>query len=154
VIAIERVVNIVKASLTLDEAEIFMSDQSGAFRVVPTILYIKQFDLFNIDMWFGCGIDYTRSLIPTLMPGIEENSFNVGLFPAFIWDFGIISTLLLFWFIFKFAIHKNNLFDIFIWFIIVLDAPFNTQLFWITIIFMSTNKFIQEKYQITHQVSK
>jgi len=140
---VQRLTKIGQAILSFDENNIFNADQSGAFRVVPSILYLKQINLVSPDFWFGAGIDYTRSTMPTIMPALNENGFNVGLFPAFIWDFGFIATILLIWFVLKFAITKKYPIDFLIWFIIVLDAPFNTQLFWITLILMSTNKFLQ-----------
>jgi hypothetical protein len=145
-VVMERVSKMVQSFMTFDEEKIFYADQSGAFRIVPTILYIKQFNLSNPDLWFGCGIDYTRTLMPTIMPALDKVSFNVGLFPSFIWDFGIITTIVMFIFVFKFAFQKESKMDILLWFIIILDAPFNTQLFWITLMLMTANKFLQQKY--------
>lgn len=151
--AVQRLTKIGQAILSFDESNIFNADQSGAFRIVPSILYLKQINLASPDFWLGAGIDYTRSTMPTIMPALNENGFNVGLFPAFIWDFGFIATILLIWFVLKFAITKKYPIDFLIWFIIVLDAPFNTQLFWITLILMSTNKFLQQNNNTNVQLA-
>lgn len=147
IVAVERVSKVTQGILTFDEDKIFAADASGAFRVVPSILYIKKFNAFDVDLWLGKGIDYTRKLMPNLMPALDENDFSVGLFPAFIWDSGIISTILLIYIVLKFSINKKSPIDFILWFVIILDAPFNTQLFWITLILMTTNKFLQNKYQ-------
>lgn len=145
-VAVERVSKIVTEVVTFNEDRIFDADQSGAFRIVPTILYIKKFDIFDVDLWLGKGVDYTGNLMPTLMQALDDVSFNVGLFPSYLWDYGLICTFMLIFIIFKFSINKKSPIEFVLWFVIILDAPFNTQLFWITFILMTTNKFLQNKY--------
>jgi hypothetical protein len=146
-IVTERLLTVSEVFFTFDEDKIFLADQSGAFRIVPTIIYVKKFDTFDVDLWFGKGIDYTKRVMPDLMMALDDVDFNVGLFPSFLWDSGIFATIVLILIVFKFAIFKKSFFDFLLFFVIILDAPFNTQLFWITLIFMSTNKFLKNKYK-------
>jgi len=152
-VVLERITKVGQALLTLDAPTIFESDQSGAFRIVPTFIYLNQINIFNLDFWLGSGVDFTRSTMPTLMPALDENNFNVGLFPAFIWDFGFINTLLLIYLVLRFAIKKNHILDLCIWLLVVLDAPFNTQLFWISLILMTTNKFFSNQHPFENQLN-
>ncbi|KAA8482028.1 hypothetical protein F1649_12870 [Arcticibacter tournemirensis] len=154
-VVLERVLKIGEAILTLDENKIFEADQSGAFRIVPTIYYFKQVSFFSPDFWLGAGIDHTKNVMPTLMASLDEHDFAVGLFPAFIWDFGLIATIVLLIFVFRYGIAKDSKVDFLIWLLIVLDAPFNTQLFWITIMLMFSNKFFRENADVEeHQQKK
>jgi hypothetical protein len=147
IVQVDRIFKITNEVFTFNEDKIFEADQSGAFRIVPTILYIKKFDISDIDIWLGKGIDYTRKFMPNHMKALDDVIFSVGLFPAFIWDFGIVSTFILIYVVLKFAINKKSPIDFILWFVIILDAPFNTQLFWITLMLMTTNKLLQNKYQ-------
>jgi hypothetical protein len=147
-IVIQRILKMSQSVFSFNEEEIFKADTSGAFRIVPTIRYIKEFDFFNLKTWFGFGIDFTRNHLLYLHPAVNpETGFYVGLFPAFIWDFGVISTIILMFIVFKYAIY--NLSDFVIWFVISLDAPFNTQLFWITLMLMATNKYLKRKHLLS-----
>jgi hypothetical protein len=145
-----RITNLGEAIFTFNTEKIFEADGSGAFRVAPTILYIQEFSFFNMNNWIGYGNDFTRFHLANISAAINpEEGLDIGLFPGFIWDYGIIGLILLLSFVFKSAISDK--FDFLIWLIIALDAPFNTQLFWITLICMSTNKYLLKKY--SHGIS-
>ncbi len=140
-VQVDRVINLGKAILTLDESAMFEADGSGAFRVAPSIRYAKELQLDDFDTWFGYGVDYTKFHLVYLSDAvIEDEGLDIGLFPGFIWDFGIISMFLLVYFVCRRVVSDKL--ELLLWFVICLDAPFNTQLFWITVILMSTNKYL------------
>ena len=144
---IQRIIGLGESIITLNEQKMFNADESGAFRIAPTIYYIKKIDITQLDFWFGYGIDYIRYHLFSLSDAIdEERGLQVGLFPSFIADFGLIPTILLLIFVFKYAIINKDKIDFIIWLLIAFDASFNSQLFWIAIILMSTNKIIKNNY--------
>lgn len=139
IVRVQRLILLSKAVATLDINKMFEADISGAFRVAPTIKYLTSFEFNNSDFWFGGGIDCAQNNLRSIHDAVnQDEGFYVGLFPFFPWDYGLIATLLLFGIVFYFSISSKV--DILIWLMVSSDAPFNTQLFWVTLILMSTNK--------------
>lgn len=144
--AVDRVMRFGEAFLKLDPNLMMVADHSASIRVVPTFLYFTMFDVLNINTWVGFGIDYSANLIPTLMPGIPEGEFRGGLFPDFFIDKGLICVAILFAMINKFCLRKFISFDTFILLLLIFASGVNTQLFWISIMLFTTNKYLNQTY--------
>lgn len=137
-----RITNLLTAMTTFDPESMLSADTSGAFRIVPSIIYLGCVDFTSVDFLLGAGLDHTALVMPDYVSALSDLKFAVGLFPAFIWDFGFVATAVLLYFAKKYLF--SNLFDVLIWIVIVLDAPFNTQLFWLAAMLMYTNKILIE----------
>ena len=144
--AVDRVVKFGDAFFKLDTSLMITADHSASIRVVPTFLYINMFDIRNINIWLGYGTDYAANLIPSLMPGIEVGGFLGGLFPSSFIDQGLIFIGILFAMIYKFCINKIFSFDAFILLLLIFASSLNTQLFWISILLFTTNKFLSKSF--------
>lgn len=140
-IAFQRLYDVSNAFLTFDDEEILKADHSAAMRIVPTLVYVREFSIISIDYWLGFGSDYSRNYIPTLVSGIREGRFLGGFLPVFLFNNGIINLILMFILIRKAVIIKLLTIDTFILFLCIAAAPFNSQLFWGIIILYSINKY-------------
>lgn len=144
--AVERVKIFGEAFLKLDPTLMMVADHAASIRIVPTLLYLEMFDLFNIDTWMGFGIDFSANFIPTLMGGIPDGEFRGGLFPSFFFDKGLICVVILFVMLHKFCLRNIFSFDTIILFILIFSVGLNTQQFWISVFLFATNKYFYQTY--------
>ena len=149
--AADRAVRFSKAVVTFDENEIISADHSASFRVVPTILYLKMINLFELNTWFGYGIDYDVILFPTIIPGLKEGNGAGGIFPTFIMNYGFFSAIILFFIIKKFCLKKLLSFDSFLWVVLMSSVPFNTQLVWLSFMLMAANKYFYNRQILLYE---
>jgi len=59
---LQRAHSIVEATMTMETETVIDTDGSAASRVVPLINTITKLNVFDIDTWFGHGIDYTKNM--------------------------------------------------------------------------------------------
>lgn len=147
--SVERVVHFSKAFFEFDKDLMIQTDLSAAIRVVPFMIYIDSFNLFDITTWIGYGIDYSSYLISVSMPGFIEGGYAAGLIPGFLFDYGLVSFFMLFLIIRKFCLLKVFSFDSAFLFILIFVSGINTQLFWICIFLFTTNKYLIQKSKLS-----
>ncbi len=149
-----RVTNLFVSLFSLNVNEMALADHSGSIRVAPIIIFISQFNLHELNSWIGNGIGFNNQLMASIIPGIDINSWSGGGFlPMFIYDYGLIAFIIFFLFIKENAIIKVFSFESLFLFLIFLNASFNTQLFWYSIIIFTINKyFIINKFNLTSEV--
>jgi hypothetical protein len=116
------------------EGSFLDTDLSGAFRVVPNILFVKTADPLSLQFWLGHGYGYASNYISSIMPGIDiEDKFVGGVLPFQLFDYGFITFLATLLFLFYNSAAGNKWIFIFIMLIVMINANFNTQLFWLFI---------------------
>jgi hypothetical protein len=139
-----RVLNFGKAVIQLDTNLMILADHSASIRVVPVFLYLNMIDIFNLNTWLGYGTDFSANLIPTMVTGIAQGEYSGGLFPAFFIDRGLICAITLFLMIHKFCLTKLFSFDTFFLILLIFASGLNTQIFWISILLFTTNKYFYQ----------
>ncbi|WP_243324074.1 hypothetical protein [Geothrix sp. SG200] len=122
--------------------ELAQIDHSGSMRVLPLYYYLVNFNFRDFHSYIGYGLDYSQDYIRALIPGIPDGTAFGGLIPSFPFDFGIIGFGLLWKVISKFALMKWLSIEAIIIFLVMLNATFNTQMFWFVVLVFTINKFI------------
>ena len=144
--AFDRTYKTVLATLTFNEEAIIEADHSASFRIVPSIVLIKMIDVELIDFWFGYGVDYINTFMYRYMPGGGENVRGGGLFQV-LTEFGFISFILFVIFSFKECFDKRNMtLSIVFWFMLIILNGINSQITWLAIILLYSNRVLFNKY--------
>jgi len=130
------------------------TDPSAFARIgVPYYLFKDEKDIGKLMLGKGAGA--AGEYIPRVMAGFvideDDDEFDTGIVPAFIFDYGYIGFALLL--IFVGACFRNLPFTFWIFFILMLpNANINTQLFWFMVVaFLGTSLFMRytsEKYSL------
>jgi len=140
----ERTVNTFLATLTLDPDTIIEADHGAAFRIVPMIVLANMTDLSVLDGWFGYGVDHVASFLSFYMPGLPEGFTGGGLFQLLA-DYGFISFILFLIFNAAHCFRKGDYLSVVIWVTIGFMQSINSQILWVVIIALFTNKYFSNK---------
>jgi hypothetical protein len=142
--AFERTFDVIKATLTLDTDTIIHTDLSAAIRIVPMMILAKMADITTINGWFGYGIDYVGTFMYKLIPAVQEGFSGGGMFILWM-EYGFLSFILFVIFSFLNTFRKGDYLSIVFWFMLVFMYGINSQIVWLTIILLFTNKYFFEK---------
>lgn len=122
-------------------------DASAWARLGPTWLLFQD-NSFSVEMLFGHGSGAASLFFKEQMTGIlidgDSGSLDLGIIPAFIYDFGLIGFILLIIMTVS-LLRKNKLFVVF-FFLFFFNAGINTQIFWYALAAMAATV-----YTIAHQ---
>lgn len=142
----ERIFKVFMATLTLDPHTIVQADDSAAQRILPMILVAQMLDLTTLNGWFGQGIDSASpilgSIIGSMIPGVSENFQGGGLF-LLAYEYGFIPFLMFLIFNFSNSFRKGDYISIIFWFMLVFMYGVNSQIVWLCITLLFTNKYFQ-----------
>ena len=110
-------------------------EPSGGFRIYPIIFYFNNFDVYNYHYFTGFGPGtsstfFTKELIETGYGLDQDSKIQGGFLPSFLIDYGLLISIVLFFFILKRCIITPNLYEITFIFFLFLNININTQLFW------------------------
>lgn len=141
--ALSRLVKIFQKIDLHNISNLWQIDHSGSIRILPLYHYIVNFDFDNYHSYLGFGLDYTQNFIRTKIPGIPVGVAFGGLIPSLLFDFGIISFILLWIMILKISISKFLSMETVILIFVMLNATLNTQLFWFVLIVLAITRNIQ-----------
>lgn len=138
---------IISGKWSLDELNLL--DSSAFMRVAPFFSYLNNFDFLTIQTYLGHGAgissekfgNYFVEYIGIEAAGYKDTKLSLGFVPAFLYDFGIIGTLLMYFCVFRLVVFKIISLEMFVIFIMLLNANFNTHLFWyvLTMFFLMKN---------------
>ena len=140
----ERAFKVFMATLTLDSDVIMHADHSASIRIVPMIILTEIIDLTTFNGWFGYGIDYTSYYLNGKIPGVPEGFTGGGLL-SFLVEFGFISFILFVIFSFLASVDKRDYLSIVFWLMLVFFNGINSQIVWLSIILLSSNKFFEKQ---------
>lgn len=144
---LERTLKVFMATLSLDEYKIIEADHSAAMRIIPAIICAKMINLSNLDGWFGRGIDYTSLILYKYVPGIQPGTSGGAVF-SFALDYGIIAATIFLLFSFITTFNRKDYLSIAFWILLVAINALNTQITWLAIILLFTNKYFQNTYSL------
>jgi hypothetical protein len=149
-VALDRLNTTIIATLSFDINTIIEADHSASIRIVPTLLYFENFDIFSGVTWFGHGMDYASNYIPTMMPGIKEGGFKAGTLPVVMFNNGLLFFISIIYFLFRFSIEKKDVINIIIVLFSIIMMPFNSQVFWFSVVVLSTKKYFIKGVSYSH----
>ncbi len=115
-------------------------DFTAYFRLAPVLHYLKTIDLTDFHFYLGSGASASRNLIIPETYLAYQGEFLGGFLPSFFYDFGIIGAALVLTFIGK-LLPKSKSVPLLIVVLMLFNANFNTQLFWLLLTFLSLNRF-------------
>lgn len=139
--AIERVSAIV---YKLDPSNIFSLkdiDYSASFRILPVFHYLNHIDLLDFHFYLGYGAGTSSNFLIPLLFGSPVKSYEGGFLPQFLYDYGILILVFLALFLRENAIRGYFSYESIVILLMMTNANFNTQLFWITIVCFALNKY-------------
>lgn len=145
--AFERTFKLFIATLTFDQTAIWKADPSGAIRIIPILILAQTVDLTTLDGWFGHGIDYTSYYLSDKIFGVPEGFTGGGLI-SFWLEYGFISFVLFLVFSLSSSVKKGDYVSIILWFMLVFLYGINSQIVWLTIILLFTNKYYLKTIKI------
>tara|TARA_B110000240_G_scaffold195378_1_gene244876 strand:+ start:731 stop:1921 length:1191 start_codon:yes stop_codon:yes gene_type:complete len=138
--AFDRTYKTVLASVSLDTDKIIEADHSAAVRIVPFIILAKQVNLNTWNGWFGNGIDHVSSFMSNYIRGVPEGFTGGGLFYLWI-EYGFIPFILFLIFTLFISYRKRDYLSILFWFMLVFLYGPNSQITWLCVLLLFTNKF-------------
>lgn len=142
---IERVKATYNAAITLDIAEIKNADLSSSARIVPTLVYFDNFDLFSSKTILGNGIDYAEEFIVKYGYDDGLDSLKVGFLPTYLLDYGLINFALVCFVLIANVFTRKWYWEALLLIITFTNTSFNTQMFWCVIMLLTVNKYFTDK---------
>lgn len=137
----QRASKIISGLSTFDIKTIISADHSGSYRFIPAILIAERVDITTIDGLFGHGVDYVSSFLYLVMPGTPKGYSTGGIMIVWI-EYGFISFMLFMIFSLSSTYRKHAYMDLLLLFIFLfLGNGINTQIVWLGIILLMTNKY-------------
>lgn len=148
--SLDRAINIIPATLSMDINTLFMVDDSAAWRIAPYIIMFKFMNPYSLSFFIGNGIDYQRSLCDKWIIGFCDAAPSGG-YLTMIMDYGFLCFAILIFIIFKACYSKTDRFMF--WVLMIFVLPFvalNMQIFWCIMMFLTANKYYNN-YYLTNQ---
>lgn len=142
--ALNRVLNIISNLEPGRIEDLATIDHSASFRVLPTYHYIRNIDIRDLHFYFGYGAGQSSEFLIPFLFNVKVDHYEGGFLPQFIYDYGIIFGLAFALFLMRESITKLISFETFVFVLMITNANFNTQLFWVVITIFSYNKFYKE----------
>ena len=137
---LDRSIKVFTATLTLDENAIIEADHSASIRIVPVIILSKMVGISTINDWFGHGIDYVSSFLSNLIPGVSQGISGGGMFQLW-FEYGFFVFVLFMIIIIQAGFNRKDFFTLLFLFLLVFLSGLNSQIVWLCITLLFTNKY-------------
>lgn len=135
-----RAINFLLATISLNEETIIVADHSASIRILPTIILSKMVTVTTLDGLFGHGVDFVSSFMGDMIPGVNEGFTGGGLLAIWM-EYGFISFILFVIFSLQKTYNKMDYTSIIFWFMLVFLYWINSQISWLCITLLFTNKY-------------
>lgn len=142
--AFDRVVIIIKELDVNNLHTLSTIDFTSYYRLAPFLYYFESANWMDPAFYFGHGASASKLfIVPEIYLAYPNGEFSGGFLPSYLYDYGVIGSLLVVFFIF----HKIKLISIpsLVIVLMLLNANFNTQLFWFLIFCFSMNQHFNEQ---------
>ena len=107
--------------------------------------YIEMADWTDLHFLLGHGAGTSRFfVVPEIYGGYTGGEFLGGFMPGFFYDYGVIGGVMVLLFAFR-QVPSFFSFPAAVIGLMLLNANFNTQLFWLLILFFSINKHFSKQ---------
>ncbi len=140
----QRTLDFFMAVLTLDINKMMAVDHSASIRIAPLVVVFNNITATNINGLFGNGIDTTSNLISKYIYGIPDGLVAGGTFQLW-YEYGFIVFILFIIYTFFSIYDKNNNTNILFWFLLVFIAGINSQMVWLCMVLLYTNKYFKNR---------
>jgi len=138
--AAERTYKTVMATLTFDKDAIIVADHSASIRIIPFLILAGMVSLNSWDGWFGHGVDHVSTFLSDYMPSVPQGITGGGFLQIWM-EYGFISLAMFFIFSLFSSYRKGDFFSMFFWFMLVFLNGVNSQIVWLCLILLFTNKY-------------
>ncbi len=139
--ALNRVVNLIQKIDLSDPHGLYAIDFTAYYRVAPMLHYVTSADFTDFNFLFGHGPGASRLyVVPEIYGGYIGGEFLGGFLPAFLFDYGFIGGILIFWFLLR-QVPSFFSFPTAVIGLMLLNANLNTQLFWLIALCFALLKF-------------
>lgn len=142
--ATERTFKVIMATLTFDTNAIIQADHSASIRIVPIMFLSQMVDLTTLNGLFGHGIDSVSIFLRHKIPGVYDDFTGGGLLALWI-EYGFLSFIFFVLFVFSNSFRKGDYMSIIFLFFLVFLNSVNSQIVWLTIVLLFTNKYFYKK---------
>jgi hypothetical protein len=114
---------------SLNFEELMQVEQSGAIRIAPALIYLRDFSMTEIGFWFGYG---QNGLVQYFLGKIEGlgDQVSVGFLPGFVVIYGVVLTAAFVWVFVLRQINRTTAPLIAFWLVFFVNSAWNTQVFW------------------------
>ena len=139
--AVNRVINIAQKLDLTNLHSLFAIDFTAYYRVAPVLHFVEIMDWADLQFLLGHGAGASRYyVVPEIYGGYIGGEFLGGFLPSFLYDYGVIGGSLVLFFVFR---RTSSLisFPAVALALMLLNANFNTQLFWFLILCFHMLKF-------------
>lgn len=127
--SLQRALAFINALPIMDISTVVETDQSGAMRVMPLLIFLNKTSVFDISFWLGGGFGAISAYIEGDLVGAGDK-VGAGFIPGYVMAFGVFGTVLfLYAFVFRF-LERFTLPIFILWLILLSTSPWNSQLFW------------------------
>lgn len=140
----QRTLDFFMAVLTLDINKMMAVDHSASIRIAPLVVVFNNITVTDINGLFGNGIDTTSNLISKYIYGIPDDLVGGGTFQLW-YEYGFIVFILFIIYTFFSIYDKNNNTNILFWFLLVFIAGINSQMVWLCMVLLYTNKYFKNR---------
>jgi len=148
--ALGRISKIFSVIFSLDTNAIIEADHSASIRIVPVIILSQMVGVSTTNDWFGHGIDYVSSFLSNLIPGVPEGISGGGMFQLWL-EYGFVVFILFMIIIIQAGYNRKDLFSLLFLFLLVFLYGVNSQMVWLCLALLFTNKyFFNLKSEIKH----
>ena len=137
--AFERTFKVINATITFDIETILRADHSAAIRIVPFLVLIPMLNITTVNGLLGHGIDYVGTFLSDYIYGIEKGASGGGLLQMWM-EYGFIVFIIYLIFTLKSTFNKNDFISLIFWFLLVFLYNINSQIIWLCIVLLFTNK--------------
>jgi hypothetical protein len=126
---LQRVALILANLGSLDVDALFSADASGAVRIAPAVIYLKEASTVEPGFWFGYGSDGLRRFFLGRLPGLGD-TVPGGFLPGFLVVYGFFLTAFFIWLFLLRQANRTTAPLIGFWLIFMTASAWNTQVFW------------------------
>lgn len=134
---LQRAYKVFNSFFSMDIQLIQQTDGSASTRVIPLVNTLTSLDLTKWETWFGHGIDYS------VKAGRYSNEVLIG----GIGDYGLLSFIIMQFFVFSCGITKFFSIETLIWFVLFSLTIGNVPYSWGVLLIFTTTKYLKKYYE-------
>jgi len=121
-------------------------DSSAFFRIAPFVYYLGEVNFLDYNFYIGHGANASQDFFSSLMfPNHPDMVFTPQLIPGFLYDYGVVGVILVYWGLIKTFVNRKSLLEIAIIIVVIFNSNFNTQVFWFVITCLLINNLFKFK---------
>lgn len=139
-----RLINIVNNLDLENPHNLSIIDFNTYYRVAPLLHYFRIFDWQDLHFWIGYGAAASRHLVVPEIYLASQGEFLGGFVPSFFYDYGVLGGVMVLFFAFR-QVPSFFSFPTAVIGLMLLNANFNTQLFWLLILCFSIDKHFSKQ---------